>query len=136
MVFPESPEPPCRFRHADAGSEQARARGARLIRAGALIETDQIGSTTGENSMFGVNSSREKLPDDDELQLAVGRIYLFASYFHEWFFPNLRSRLVVFDMPTPEVSKRELEVLALSARGHSSKRIRSEARPARTRCSA
>jgi DNA-binding CsgD family transcriptional regulator len=83
-------------------------------------------STTGENSMFGVNSSREKLPDDDELQLAVGRIYLFASYFHEWFFPNLRSRLVVFDMPTPEVSKRELEVLALSARGHSSKRIAKE----------
>ena len=76
--------------------------------------------------MFGVNSSREKLPDDDELQLAVGRIYLFASYFHEWFFPNLRSRLVVFDMPTPEVSKRELEVLALAARGHSSKRIAKE----------
>ena len=80
-------------------------------------------STTGENAMFGVNSSREKLPADEELELAVGRTYLFASYFHEWFFHNLRSQLVVFDMAMAEVSKRELEVLALAARGHSSKRI-------------
>jgi LuxR family transcriptional activator of bioluminescence operon len=83
-------------------------------------------STTGENSMFGVNTSRARLPEDEELELAVGRTYLFGSYFHEWFFHNLRNQLVVFDMPTPEVSKRELEVLALSARGHSSKRIASE----------
>lgn len=83
-------------------------------------------STTGENSMFGVNSSRPELPEDEELQLAVGRTYLFASYFHEWFFHNLRSQLVVFDMPVGEVSKRELEVLALAARGHSSKRIARE----------
>jgi len=81
-------------------------------------------STTGENAMFGVNTSRRKLPDDDALQLAIGRTYTFASYFHEWFFHNLRSQRVTFDMPEmPEVSKRELEVLALSARGHSSKRI-------------
>jgi DNA-binding CsgD family transcriptional regulator len=80
-------------------------------------------STTGENSMFGVNSSRAELPEDEALQLAVGR---FASYFHEWFFHNLRSQLVVFDMPVGEGSKRELEVLALAARGHSSKRIARE----------
>ncbi len=83
-------------------------------------------STTGENAMFGVNSSRPELPQDEDLQLVVGRTYLFASYFHEWFFHNLRSQLVVFDMPVGEVSKRELEVLALAARGHSSKRIAKE----------
>jgi DNA-binding CsgD family transcriptional regulator len=84
-------------------------------------------STTGENAMFGVNTSRPCLPDDDALQLAIGRTYTFASYFHEWFFHNLRSQLVTFDMPKmPDVSKRELEVLALAARGHSSKRIARE----------
>ena len=82
-------------------------------------------STTGENSLFGVNSSRDRLPDDEALHLAVGQTYLFASHFHEWFFPNLRNRLVVVELPT-EVSERELEVLALAARGHSSKRIARE----------
>ncbi|MDQ6618864.1 MAG: LuxR family transcriptional regulator [Pseudomonadota bacterium] len=81
-------------------------------------------STTGENAMFGVNASASVLPDDAALQLAIGRTYTFASYFHEWFFHNMRSQRVKFDMPAmPEVSKRELEVLALAARGHSSKRI-------------
>ena len=55
----------------------------------------------------------------------MGQTYLFASHFHEWFFPNLRNRLVVVELPT-EVSERELEVLALAARGHSSKRIARE----------
>lgn len=80
-------------------------------------------STTGENAMLGVSSSRDRLPVGDELELAIGRTYLFASYLHEWFFPNLRNQLAVIDMSTTEVSKRELEVLALAARGHSSKRI-------------
>ena len=82
-------------------------------------------STTGENAMFGVNTSRERLPDDDTLQLAIGKTYTFASWFHEWFFHNLRSgQPVKFDVPLlPEVSRREVEVLSLSARGHSSKRI-------------
>jgi DNA-binding CsgD family transcriptional regulator len=85
-------------------------------------------STTGENAMFGVNSSRASLPDDATLQLALGQTYSFASYFHEWFFHNMRSsQRVTFEAPRmPEVSKRELEVLELAARGHSSKRIARE----------
>jgi len=82
-------------------------------------------STTGESTIFGVNSSRARLPDDDTLQLAIGRSYTFATYFHEWFFHNLINQRVMFEAPSamPPVSRRELEVLALSARGHSSKRI-------------
>lgn len=90
--------------------------------------TFPLRSTTGENAMFGVNSSRERFTDDDALQLAIGRTYSFASYFHEWFFHNFRSeRPVKFDLPLlPEVSRREVEVLGLAARGHSSKRIARE----------
>jgi DNA-binding CsgD family transcriptional regulator len=69
------------------------------------------------------DSSRDHLPTDEELELAIGRTYIFASYFHDWFFHNLRKQRVLFETPTPGVSNRELEVLALAARGHSSKRI-------------
>jgi DNA-binding CsgD family transcriptional regulator len=82
-----------------------------------------VRSAMGENAMFGLNSSREHLPTDKELELAIGRTYLFASYFHDWFFHNLRKHRVLFETPMPGVSNRELEVLALAARGHSSKRI-------------
>ena len=82
-----------------------------------------ITSAMGEKAMFGLNSSRERLPADDELERAIGRTYTFATYFHDWFFHNLRKQGLLFETPTPEVTKRELEVLALAARGHSSKRI-------------
>ena len=45
--------------------------------------------------MFGLNSSREHLPTDEELELAIGRTYIFASYFHDWFFHNLRKQRVL-----------------------------------------
>jgi len=83
-------------------------------------------SAAGENAMFGVNSSRDALLDNGKLQLAVGKAHLFASFFHEWFFHNLRNPRVKFDMALPEVSKRELEVLSLASRGRSSKQIARE----------
>ena len=41
--------------------------------------------------------------------------------FHEWFFHNFRKQGVLSDTPLPEVSKRQLEVLALAPGGHSFK---------------
>ena len=82
-----------------------------------------VRSPIGENAMFWVESSQEKLPDDAELQLAIGRAYLFASYFHDCFFHSLRARIIGAETRPGNVSKRELEVLALASRGHSSKRI-------------
>ena len=90
------------------------------LRSGIAIP---LRSPVGENGMFWVDSSREDLPDDEQLQLAIGRAYLFASYFHDCFFHNLRARLADAPVRPRNVSVRELEVLALAARGHSSKRI-------------
>jgi DNA-binding CsgD family transcriptional regulator len=80
-------------------------------------------SPMGENAMFGVESPLSELPDDQRLQLAVGRMYLFASHFHDRFFHNLRKQAIGTDVRPPHASRRELEVLTLAARGHSSKRI-------------
>jgi DNA-binding CsgD family transcriptional regulator len=85
-----------------------------------------VRSPIGENAMFWVESSKEKLPDDAELQLAIGRAYLFASYFHDCFFHTLRERVIGAETRPRNVSKRELEVLALASHGHSSKRIGKE----------
>jgi DNA-binding CsgD family transcriptional regulator len=85
-------------------------------------------SPVGENAMFWIDSSKERLPNDAELQLAIGRAYLFASYFHDCFFHNLRQSGVGPETRPRNVSKRELEVLALASRGHSSKRIAWELR--------
>jgi len=90
------------------------------VRSGITVP---IRSPMGEKGMFGLNSSCETLPEEQKLELAVGRIYLFASYFHEWFFHTVRNRLHAVDTSPRQVSKRELEVLSLAARGHSSKRI-------------
>jgi|SRR5581483_5480068 len=90
------------------------------VRSGITVP---IRSAMGEKGMFGLNSSCETLPEEQKLELAVGRVYLFATYFHEWFFHSVRNRLHVIDTLPREVSKRELEVLSLAARGHSSKRI-------------
>ena len=80
-------------------------------------------SPVGENAMFWVDSSQEKLPDDGQLQLAIGRAYLLASYFHDCFFHNLRAHCTGAKTRPGNVSKRELQVLALASQGHSSKRI-------------
>ena len=80
-------------------------------------------SPMGENAMLGVESPRNELPDDQRLQLAVGRMYLFASHFHDCFFHNLRKQVIGTYIKPPRASRRELEVLALAARGYSSKRI-------------
>jgi DNA-binding CsgD family transcriptional regulator len=63
------------------------------------------------------------LPDGQNLQLAIGRTYIFASYFHECFFDKVREQAGAFDNGSPQVTKREREVLELAAHGHSSKRI-------------
>jgi DNA-binding CsgD family transcriptional regulator len=76
--------------------------------------------------MFSVCSPRLTLPDGQDLQLAIGRTYIFASYFHERFFPQLREQLGAVDAVdtgSPKVTKREREVLELAAHGQSSKRI-------------
>lgn len=80
-------------------------------------------SPIGENGMFWIDSSEEKLPGEAELQLAIGRAYLFAAYFHDCFFHTLRTRMIGAETRPRNVSQRELEVLTLAARGHSSKRI-------------
>jgi LuxR family transcriptional regulator, quorum-sensing system regulator LasR len=90
------------------------------IRSGIAVP---LRSATGENAMFALDSSQERLPREEAIQVAVGRAYLLASYFHEWFFHNLRKRVTFSDTDQSEVSKRELEVLALASRGMSSKRI-------------
>jgi hypothetical protein len=69
-------------------------------------------SPMGENAMFGVESPRNELPDDQRLQLAVGRMYLFASHFHDCFFHNLRKQVIGTDVRPPPASRRELEVLS------------------------
>jgi hypothetical protein len=53
------------------------------------------------------------LPGEDLRQCARSQ-----SGFHDWFFNNLRKQYVLFDTPLLEVSKRELDVLALLPRGH------------------
>src|SRR5262249_15612123 len=82
-----------------------------------------VRSALGDKAMLSLCAARERLPADPELELIVGRASLFASYFHEWFFHNVRRRGSNFRAPVREMSKRELEVLALAARGQSSKRI-------------
>jgi DNA-binding CsgD family transcriptional regulator len=82
-----------------------------------------VRSTAGENAMFVVCSSNLTLPDGQNLQLAIGRTYIFASYFHECFFDKVREQAGAFDNGSPQVTKREREVLELAAHGHSSKRI-------------
>ena len=73
--------------------------------------------------MFGVCSPSLTLPDGQDLQLAIGRTYIFASYFHERFFHKLKEQAGAFDAGSPQVTKREREVLELAAHGQSSKRI-------------
>jgi DNA-binding CsgD family transcriptional regulator len=102
---------------ADAFLQDAARYG---LRSGIAIP---LRSPVGENGMFWVASSREDLPADDELQVSIGRAYLFASYFHDCYFHNLRGRLANAPVQRRNVSMRELEVLTLAARGHSSKRI-------------
>jgi DNA-binding CsgD family transcriptional regulator len=102
------------------GEQFFKEAGEYGVRSGITVP---IRSPMGEKAMFGLNSSSETLPEEQELELAVGRIYLFASYFHEWFFHSVRNRLHAVDPSLRQVSNRELEVLALAARGHSSKRI-------------
>ena len=82
-----------------------------------------VGGEMGERASFAVNSSKELLPQAEELELAVGRTYILATYFHGLFFHNLRRRHAFIRSEQPAVSKRELEVLTLVARGQSSKRI-------------
>ena len=81
-----------------------------------------VGSAMGERAMLALNSSRERLPTAESLELAIGRTYMLATYFHDLFFHNLRQR-VLYRSPSRHVSKRELEVLSLAARGQSSKGI-------------
>lgn len=82
-----------------------------------------VGSANGEKGMIGVCSSSLSLPEERDLQLAIGRTYIFASYFHERFFSLLRDQAGDLDAGSPKVTKREREVLELAARGQSSKRI-------------
>lgn len=82
-----------------------------------------IALPVGDNAMFGVCSSSESLPDEQELQLAIGRLFLFASYFHEHCAHLLRGEIGDTDSAVPSVTKREREVLELAAHGESSKRI-------------
>jgi DNA-binding CsgD family transcriptional regulator len=80
--------------------------------------TRPVGSAVGENAMFAVSGSNLTLPDGEDLQIAIGRTYIFASYFHEQFFHRLKKQADSLGTP-----KREREVLELAAHGHSSKRI-------------
>ena len=82
-----------------------------------------VGSASGEKGMIGVCSPSLNLPDERDLQLAIGRTYIFASYFHERFFGLLRDQVGDTDAGSPKVTKREREVLELAAHGQSSKRI-------------
>lgn len=77
----------------------------------------------GDNAMLAVSGSRGTLPDDEALQQAVGRVYILASYFHEWFVRCVRQVEGTADPQLPRLTKREREVLELTAQGHSSKRI-------------
>jgi len=82
-----------------------------------------VGSAVGENAMFAVSGSKLTLPDGEDLQIAIGRTYIFASYFHEQFFHRLKKQTASVDAASPQVTKREREVLELAAHGLSSKRI-------------
>src|SRR5262245_40322710 len=82
-----------------------------------------VRSVFGENAMFCVSSPNLTLPEGEDLQLAIGRTYILASYLHERFFYRLRKRAGSFDIAPPHFTKREREVLELAAHGHSSKRI-------------
>jgi DNA-binding CsgD family transcriptional regulator len=97
-------------------SEMARCG----VRCGIVLA---VVSASGEDAMFVVCSSSPTLPDGQDLQLAIGRTYLFASFFHERFFDKAREQAGAFDSGSPQVTKREREVLELAAHGHSSKRI-------------
>jgi DNA-binding NarL/FixJ family response regulator len=73
--------------------------------------------------MFAVSSGRERLLPPEELQVAIGMTYVFASYFHEWFCQKLRRHVTAANPPPAGLTKREREVLGLAAHGHSSKII-------------
>ena len=102
---------------ADAFLQDAATYG---LRSGIALP---IRSALGEKAMLGLNADRQRLPESEELELAIGRAYLFASYFHDWFFHSVRRRGSLFNGVVRPLSNRELEVLALAARGQSSKRI-------------
>jgi DNA-binding CsgD family transcriptional regulator len=85
-----------------------------------------VGSGVGENAMVAVSGSNLTLPDGEELQLAIGRTYIFASYFHERLSHKLRKQAGSLETASPQVTKREREVLELAAHGQSSKRIAHE----------
>lgn len=82
-----------------------------------------VRSVFGEKTMFCVSSPNLTLPDGEDLQLAIGRTYILASYFHERFFYKLRKQAGSVDIAPPRFTKREREVLELAAHGQSSKRI-------------
>ena len=82
-----------------------------------------VSSATGESAMFSVCSPSLTLPDGQDLQLAIGRTYIFASYFHERFIHQLREQGRAVNTGSPKVTRREREVLELAAHGQSSKRI-------------
>ena len=106
----------CQF-NGDAFLREAARYG---LRSGIALP---VRSAAGENAMFGVCSPSLTLPDGQDLQLAIGRTYIFASYFHERFFHKLKEQAGAFDAGSPQVTKREREVLELAAHGQSSKRI-------------
>jgi LuxR family quorum sensing-dependent transcriptional regulator len=82
-----------------------------------------IRSPGGERAMFCVSSPESTLPEKEDLQLAIGQTYIFASYFHERLFPKLRRQTGPRDIARSQITKREREVLELAAHGRSSKRI-------------
>ena len=82
-----------------------------------------VGGGSDKNAMFTVSSSQLTLQDGEDLQLAIGRLYIVASYFHERFFPVCQKQANAVDTTSPQVTKREREVLELAAHGQSSKRI-------------
>jgi DNA-binding NarL/FixJ family response regulator len=75
-----------------------------------------------------VSSPAPALLEKEDLQLSIGQTYIFASYFHEHLFPKLRRQTSYRDIPRPQITKREREVLELAAQGRSSKRIAYELR--------
>lgn len=104
-------------RNSDAFLSEAARYG---LRSGIALP---VRSAAGESAMFSVSSPSLTLPDGQDLQLAIGRTYIFASYFHERFIHQLREQSGAIDTGSPNVTNREREVLELAAHGQSSKRI-------------